>query len=230
MIATTSIGHISIRPEGSSTGSVLGGTGSDSGEISAYSIGSVSVAGKILGGGTSVSNGSGGTTITGADSGRIATSGSIGSAKIGGGITGGIGNDSGVIAVGSGFSDKLGSLDITGGGITGGAGTDSGQVTVGGQISSVNLNGAAITGGAGAASGAILATDSIGPVSLGSLIGGAGASSGEISAGGNLKSLTFRGAALHPPRSAVLSVYPDRRDPSMFTETLLAPGIPPASS
>ena len=189
VLVTDTIGHIAIHAEvGGSAGSLLGGSGSNSGEISAYSIGSVSVAGQILG--SSVSSGTG--------SGKILTTGGIGSVAIGDGITGGLADGSGVVTTGSGgFLANLGSLTITGGGITGGGGADSGQVSVGGVIGSVNLHGTAVTGGAGASSGGIYATDNIGPVSLGSLIAGVGegAEAGQISTGGNLASLTFTGGS-----------------------------------
>jgi hypothetical protein len=82
----------------------------NSGEITAYSIGSVSIAGQIHG-----SSGSG--------SGKILTASGIGSVTIGLGIAGDAGPGSGVISTGSGdsgvFGDNLGSLTIMTGGIAG---------------------------------------------------------------------------------------------------------------
>jgi len=207
VLATGAIGHVSLRAAGTLTGSILGGTGTNSGELSALSIGSVSVAGQILGGGAVVSGG----TNTGAGSAKILTTGDIGSLTIGHGITGGAGAGSGAIDVGTagtGFTAKLGSLTISAGGIMGGAGAQSGQVNVGGTIGPVKLNGAAITAGAGADSGALLATDSVRSISLGSLVigNGAGAGSGEISIGGDLGSLTFTGAGSTTADSGLVSV------------------------
>lgn len=183
ILATESIGHVFIHPNGSSTGSILGGSGSNSGEISAYSIGSVSVAGQILG--------------SGSGSGKILSTTSIGNVTVGDGITGGSGTGSGVIITGTPteYGDNLGSLTVTAGGITGGMGDNSGQVSIGGSIGFVHLDGGAITGMAGASSGAILATNNIGSISLGSLIDGSGAGSGagQISSGGNVGSLAFTG-------------------------------------
>ncbi len=187
IVAAQSIGHVTLRPEGTSTGSILGGDGKNSGEISAGSLGTVSIAGKIIG--DTVTNG----TNNGEDSGEIITSGPITSVTIGTGLFGGIGTSSGVVTTGSGFGNKLGTLNITTGGITGGAGDNSGQVNIAGQIGTVKLNGGAVTGAGGKASGAIIAADNIGTLSIGSLMSGAGASSGEITGGNNLASLTITG-------------------------------------
>ena len=179
ILVTESIGHVAIHGTGMS-GSLLGGAGSNTGEISAVSIGSVSIDNQIQGG-------------AGLDSGSILATGKLGSVTIGEGIFGGSGTGSGAISTGTGFGVNLGSLTITGGGITGGKGANSGQVGIGGTIGSVNLHGTAVTGGTGASSGSIVATDNIGSISLGSLLSvpKEGAGAGEISTGGNLNSLTF---------------------------------------
>jgi hypothetical protein len=175
ILAVESIGHVSVQ-------GVTGGAGSNSGEISAFSLGSISVGGQIMGG-------------SGPGSGKIIATGSISSVTVGNGIVGGSGDNSGYITTGSGFDDNLGSLVIKSGGITGGSESFSGSVAIGGKIGSVKIAGA-ITAGAGDSSGALTATDDIGSISLGSLasISGAGADSGEISAGGNLASLVITGA------------------------------------
>jgi len=190
ILATDSIGHITLRAGGGSAGSILGGTAANSGEISAFSIGSVSIAGQIEG--NSTISGS----DTGANSGKIITASNVGGITIGKGIAGGLGAGSGALDIGSGFGAKLTSLSITSGGISGNSGAGSGVVNVGGAIGSVKLNGSAITAGTGPSSGALIASDNAGSLSIGSLIigSGAGAGAGQISVGGNLTSLTFTGA------------------------------------
>lgn len=211
--AKLSIGHISINaltPGSSDDGSLIGGTGTNSGDINALSIGTLSIAGKLQGGGTSSTTGTGSsmvTTITGDGSAEVLTTSTITSITIGKGIFGGIGNNSGSINTGAGvFGDNVGSINITTGGITGGAGVNSGELLVGGRIGSVKLNGAALTGGAGASSGIISSTDSLGSVSLGSLAVGTGAGSGQISTGANLTSLSFTGATSGPAVAGLVSV------------------------
>jgi hypothetical protein len=190
VVASGAIGKISVGK------GITGGDGASSGQISAGSIGTLTVGGQILGAGTSYTVGTSPTPKTsGTDSGTVVTTGNLGSATIGQGIVGGIGTGSGAIDVGTGYGAHLSSLNITTDGIMGGAGTNSGQVNVGGTVGSVNLHGAAITASTGAGSGALIATDSISTVSLGSLVivSGAGTGAGEISTGGNLTTLTFTG-------------------------------------
>jgi hypothetical protein len=183
VLAVENIDHISLHSAGTSTGSILGGTGMNSGEITGFTMGTVNIAGQILG--------------SGAGSGKIISTGSIHSITIGDGITGGTGAGSGIISTGSSgnFGNNIGSLTIKTGGITGEGGADSGQVFAAGSIGSVHLDGGVITGGTGAGSGSLIATDSIGSISLGALVFGSGdgAGAGLISSGGGLTSLAFTG-------------------------------------
>ncbi len=200
---TSAIGNIGSIKLG---GSLTGGAGANSGVIMAGAdnpgessvISAVTITGGIVGG-----SGDGSGVLSAGGTGADET-GSIGSVTIGTGITGGAGMGSGLLSVmtGSGYGGKLTSLSIAKGGITGGGvsggtgsnGADSGQVSVDGAIGSLNLHGAALTGGYGDSSGLIVGADSLGSLSLGSLVSGSGTGSGEISTQGNLTSLTFSGA------------------------------------
>jgi len=188
-------------------GSIAGGTGTYSGEISA----SGSIAGVTVGGSLTGSVGFG--------SGEIIAGGNLGSVKIGGSVQGSIGNASGsiiadgniagVTVVGSltggagSNSGEIGSDIFTtgdvgavqiGGNVVGSGGNFSGSVFAGGNLASVTVGGS-LTGGAGGPSGAIFANGNMGQVQIGKGVeGGAALYAGTILAGGTLAGVTVAGA------------------------------------
>lgn len=120
--------------------------------------------------------------------GRILTTGGIGSATLGG-IIGGNGNSSARIEAVSGFGIAIGSLTVLGD-IVGGAGASSATIEVA-RIGKLNIGGLAtksspaieadIIGGSGTSSGRISSGTTIGKVTMnGSITGGDGNSSGQI--------------------------------------------------
>lgn len=195
VIGKTGIGHLTLRKNGTgpgaTSGSVIGGIGDNSGQISAPSLGGISIAG-LLQGGTVPNAGPGTSSGTAAHTGEIVSTGSIAGVAVGG-IAGGSGLESGSIVAGSGssFSANLGSLRVTGD-LAGGTGDHSGEVNISGTIGTVAIGGS-LAGNAGLDSGSIFSLDSVTRISLGKLIGGSVASSGQISVGNNLGALTILG-------------------------------------
>jgi hypothetical protein len=145
-----------------------------SGSPSSGSIGTLNIAGSLIGGAA-------------ADSGQVNFTGTINRATIGS-IDGDGGARSGAILGSYDTFSKINSLTVTGlgtgaakKGITGGTAQDTGEVAAS-KISSISVS-ADVKGGSGLISGVIQA-DNLGRVSItGSLIGGSAISSGEIFAG-----------------------------------------------
>jgi hypothetical protein len=198
------------------TGSLIGGKGDYSGEISASGdVGAVTVGGALEGG-------------AGFGTGEIFAGGNLGQVQIGGNVMGSGGNASGsIIANGSltgvtvggaleggagDYSGEIGSdvapfpVLTTGnvgpvqidGNVMGSGGNDSGTIYAGGNLASVTVGGA-LDGGAGDYSGAIFAIGNItGQVTIGKGVqGSSGLYSGSITADGTLaatSSVTVGGA------------------------------------
>lgn len=144
-------------------------------------LGSVKIAGSVVGAAIGALNDIGSVTIGGsifgdatAGSGGIVSLGKIGPVKVGGSIVGGDGDNTGRIAT----SGSIASLTI-GGSLVGGGGTKSGFVMAD-QIGMVKIGGS-ILGGSGTESGRIVATGDLASLTLGgSLAGGRGDSSGSV--------------------------------------------------
>lgn len=190
---TGTIGSVSI------TGSLLGGTGKESGEISAQGdIGAITIGHDVLGG-TAISSAFIGSntgkiaslTIKGSliggtkmGSGEIVCVGDIGAVKIGQNVQGGAGTQSGFLRTVSG---KIANLAI-GGSLTGGTVGDSGEIIAHAGIGAVTI-GHDLQGGAASQTGRVQTeSGKIASVTInGSLIGGSGGShTGEIVADGDL--------------------------------------------
>ena len=180
-------------------GDLIGGSGQYSGGIvgSGGSIASVTVAGSIIG-------------AQGQFSGAVNASYNLGPVKVGGNLTGGSADNSGMIYAaayngttytgaitsvqihgsvsgGSGILsgaiysyNNLGSVKITGG-VTGGSGSNSASIAAYyGALASVQLGGN-LTGGGGEYSGSVVVASTIDSATIGgSILGGDGQSSGEI--------------------------------------------------
>ena len=151
-------------------GSLIGGAGADSAEVTANGdVGVVSIAHDFRGG-------------SGPDSGFVrSAAGAIASVTIGGSIVGGSGNGSGLIQT----ALDLGPVKI-GRDLQGGSGAVSGFVSSGGKLASISVGGSIVgasNSGANLNSGEIFAQSDIGPVFIGhDLRGGGGAESGSIKA------------------------------------------------
>jgi hypothetical protein len=177
LVASANIFSVTFYQYTSSTGSIFGGSGTDSGQISANTIGNVTVAGKIAG-------------SSGSTSGAIvASAGSLGNVTIaGGGLLGGSGANSGEIS----GSTSIGSVHIAGQVL--GQGDDSGAITSTGAISNIYI-GLGLDGGAGVDSGRISATG-LGSVTIGQgVIGSSGQDSGTIASAFNITKLSISGSA-----------------------------------
>jgi len=188
-------------------GSLRGGAGNDSGEISASgNVAGVTVKGSLDGG-------------AGFGTGEIYTGGNLGPVQIGGSVQGSGGNTSGsIIAVGDlagvtvkgslvggagDYSGEIGSDVWTtgsvgpvqiGGNVTGSGGTFSGTIFAGGDLAGVTVGGS-LGGGAGSLSGAIFAIGNMGQVQIGKGVQGtAGQYSGSILADGTLAGVTVGGS------------------------------------
>jgi hypothetical protein len=189
------IGHVALLPHGTSDGSILGGAGNSSGEISAFSFGSVYVAGRIAG-------------AAGAGSGFLFASDNVGSI-VAKSLTSGSGAASGQISVGgnltgleftgaaAGQPTMTGAVYVTGnvgaiyvkGSVTG-SGDNTGLFNIGEAIGSFTITGA-LQGGSGLDSGSIFAgldgTSRIGGIDIaGGIFGGGGLGSGELFSGGGI--------------------------------------------
>ena len=180
------------------SGALRGGAGADSGSIFAglddtSRIGSISIAGGIIG-----------TSTSGAGSAELFSGGGINSASFGD-VIGGAEQNSGSVFT----NGPIGTVVVTGlsanstHGLVGGAGNDSGVISSGTTIGSVTVHGS-IMGAVGTGSGAIVSNSSFSPSGdvqgnigsifvTGSVMGGAGANSGQISAAGNLATVSIAG-------------------------------------
>lgn len=156
-------------------GDIRGGSGATSGVINAPSIGMVTIGGNVMGGG-------------GNESGRVVTSdGPMGVVRITGSVIGGAGNEGGRVYGKTGMT----SANI-GGSIVGGTGSASGMVFSDGTIPTVNVRGS-IRGnafGSGQIYGSNLGNVAIG----GDVIGGVDGFSGYIGANFNIGNLTINGS------------------------------------
>jgi len=211
------IGNVLIK------GSIVGGSGISSGEVSSTGlVNKVTVMGSVIGGsaGQSTSDGvagvirgnalgsvvidgsliggnlvSGDANQTGSFDGAILSSTTIGSVAIGKNIVGGSGASSGLITTAAGAMGTLtvGGADKTDGSIIGGSGASSGLVNIAGALNKVSLT-HNLTGGSGSQSGQILIDGSISSVKIGgSVTGGAADFTGNILANGLLKSASIAG-------------------------------------
>jgi hypothetical protein len=141
-------------------GDLLGGSGVNNGQIFAGgSIGLVTIAGQV----NLNTNAPG----AGANSARIRADDNIGKVKIGLGVRGDDGANSGSIQA---LTGSIGSVKI-GGDLEGGAGTRSGHIAAGTTVGKVKIGGS-VFAGTGFLSGVIAADDSIGEVTIGADIVG----------------------------------------------------------
>jgi hypothetical protein len=131
--------------------------------------------------------GGGVTGGAGNDSGQIISFGAMGDVRVGGNVTGGEGNNSGHIF---GIS-AMGDVRI-GGDVIGGAGLGSGLIGTSGGMGKVRVGGNVT--GAGDSSGQIACSGVMGNVSVGhGVIGGSGSSSGRIFSGGAMGHVRIAG-------------------------------------
>ena len=181
LIGVEAIDHVIIRPDGATTGSILGGSGSGSGEISALSLGTVSISGEILGAATGT--------------GKIVTNTTIGDLVLGGSLIGGAGSSSGTIAA-------TGIHTILIGGEIEGSGASSGTIAATGSIGSVTVN-HGIFGGKGEGSGVVSTGagagfgENLGLLAVaGGITGGGGAGSGQVTIGGVIGSVRLNNSVI----------------------------------
>ena len=130
---------------------------------------------------------------SGDSSGRILgdanNGGSIGTVKVTGSITGGLGSNSGRIE-----ATRIGNVTVRD--LIGGAGSQSGVVNSNGSIGTVTLTGG-ILGGAGVNSANIVAGTDMGAVKIGGdVVGGSAAQAGLIFAGGKIASVAISGTLI----------------------------------
>lgn len=177
-------------------GSLIGGTGAESGRIVATGdIGAVKITGDISGGegGSSASIRSGGklTSLTvggslfgiGGDSARISSAGDMGMVKIGRDMAGISGGSGSIVATG-----KLAGVTI--GGSLGGGGTGSGEVRGDGAVGAVIIGGS-VYGGQGDFSGRLRGASFTSVKVGGSFFGNVGMDSGGIVCNGAMGPLTI---------------------------------------
>ncbi len=157
-------------------GSLLGGTGPQSGSIeSGRALGIVHLLGNVLGG-------------SGDGSGSVIAQGSIGSVAITGSLLGGSGRQSGLLRSGLDPVQAGGTGAVTiGWRLYGGSGENSGAILSGGDLASVTLGSAdsvgtdVLLGGGGLFSGAISARGKVGTIKItGHVHGGTGDRSGSL--------------------------------------------------
>lgn len=164
--ATGPIGTIAI------TGYVVGGSGPDSGTVSAASINRFSAV-SIDGGGA-----------TGGDrAGAVVARGTINFAKAA--VIGGAGASSGVLS-----AARL--PRVEGGMVQGGAGMNSGAIATSGSIGRATIT-TAIRGGSGSGSGVVRAEGAITQLDVGRIAGGGGEGSGSVFAAVNVNYVSVRG-------------------------------------
>ena len=164
-------------------GSLIGGTGGDSGSIHAVNgIGSVKIGGSLLGG-------------TGSTSGRIVSEATMGNVSIGGSVIGGEGVSSGGL-----LSFQTMGIVTIGGNLEGGEGMFSGRIRSNTSLLGVNVGGSVMGGmvsGGSVNSGEISSQEALGAVRIGSdLIGGVGSNAGRISSNGTLGKVTIGGSMI----------------------------------
>ncbi len=207
--AAGNIGKINI---GGSLAGVVDPTSGLLGSVQAdANIGAVKIGGSLSGGGGDLSGS------------LVALNGKIASISIGGygtpgGVTGGDGQNSGIIYAGASIGAVTITGDLTGGSktatgsiragtnlgavkilgdITGGVGSNSGWINAGGNIASITLGDSTaddLKGGTGTSSGLISAGGTVGAVKIAGNVVGDGLSSGGITAGGKLTSVTIGGS------------------------------------
>ncbi|MGC3989629.1 MAG: Calx-beta domain-containing protein [Chthoniobacteraceae bacterium] len=172
-------------------GDLLGGTNSDTGEIRAISLGTVSIGGSVAGD----------TTTYASSSGYI--SGKVSSLAIGGDISAGLGDSSGEVKVGGTLSSAT-----VGGSIIGGSASEAGALFISGSVKTLTINGY-LEGGSGDRTGYLNVSGNAGTVLIGkdatsgdSLLGGSGSASGQLYVSGNLKTLTLDGSIVGGSGSA----------------------------
>lgn len=171
--ATSSFGSLKVG------GSILGGSGFDSGYVNAPSLGSLSIGGNLTG-----SSGNG--------SGKVYVSNTIDTVLVGKNIEGGSGTGSGEI-------DGVGGIKsvTVGGDLAGGTGQSSGTIqsygsSSGGLLANVTIKGS-VVGCSGSQSGAI-SGGSLGKISIGkNLVGGGGNQSGEVFSNSTIDSVAIAG-------------------------------------
>jgi len=190
------------------TGSLIGGKGNNSGEISATgNIGNVTVGGSLIGGsgfgtgeifaGGNLGNVTIGGNVLGSGgnaSGSIIADGTLTSVTVAGSLTGGAGDYSGEIGSDVFSTGDVGPVQI-GGNVVGSGGNYSGSIFAGGNLASVTVGGA-LDGGAGSPSGAIFAIGNMGQVQIGKGVQGSTGPlySGTIIANGTLAGVTVGGS------------------------------------
>ena len=195
------------------TGQLHGGTGADSGSIFAglddtSRIGSVTITGGIFGG------------TSGAGSGEFFSGGGINKATLGDVIGGGTTTSdaySGSVVT----NGPIGTVNVTGlstnpiHGVVGGAGDYSGVISSGSTMGAITVHGS-IAGAGGTGSGAIVSQSIFTPtgdiqgnigsiIVTGSITGGSGANSGQISAAGNLTTVSVAGSVIGESFTSVSS-------------------------
>ena len=142
-------------------------------------IGTLKIGGELKGGSAS-------------NSGRIAVSGRLGTATIGG-ITGGAGASSGLLNALLGSTASLGTITVLGD-IVGGGGAVSGAI-VAPRIG--NVSAGSLKGGSAVQSGVILSQGTLGNITLsGDLLGSTAAQSGQITSGTSLGAVKIGGKIL----------------------------------
>ena len=172
-------------------GSVIGGSGSFSGLITAADGRSrISIAGDLRGGSSTSAGG--------------ISAASVDLLTIGGSIFGGSGTDSAAIS-----ADAIDAL-LIGGSVRGGEGSTSGRVFAVHTIASAEIGGSLVGGGGGRSGSLQVTLGSLGTVEVaGSLLGGAGGSSGQIFAGGAITSATIGGSLVGAAGSFSGGIFSD---------------------
>jgi hypothetical protein len=201
LAAPTSGGIIALRIGGS----IIGGTGTSSGTITADGIGGVKISGDIRGG-EGIS--SGGLTVT-----------TLRSLAVGGSVVGDDGDRSGVVFVGG----DSGKVKISGD-IRGGLGLSSGRVEARGVLASVALGGSLVGGDilplvpvengpvvesvpVLGGSGQIISGGDMGRIKIGhDVVGGDADDSGKIASAGKLAGLTIRGSVVGGAGDQIASI------------------------
>lgn len=159
-------------------GSLIGGGADATGSIvSAGAIGAVKIAGSIVGG-------------SGADTGKIFTTGAIASLKIGLNVDGGPANFAGGV-----FAGSIGSVTVGGSLIGADSGQQSGVISTTGAMGAVKIGGN-LEGGVAPFSGLINSGKTITSVTVGGSLIGLGQDSGEILATGSIGAVKIGGSVL----------------------------------
>lgn len=173
VIDSEPISHLAIHTNGTQDpGSLEGGAGNASGQVTALSFSTISIAGQITG-------------STGTGSGVVSASLGIGSISAGG-LAGGIGNESGQITA----TETIGSVHLTGA-IAGGAGTASGGIFAGDNVGPIVAS--SLTYGTGVGSGQISVGGNLTSLSFTGVSGSAPAVTGAVNVTGNAGSILVKG-------------------------------------